>query len=88
MSTAELSHTLQDFAHDLTSGEKNVGDTERILSLVGGGLALMHGLTHPRASSLFWLAIGAGLLLRGSTGHCSVYQALGQNTTEGCRSCS
>jgi len=57
----------------------NVGQNERLLSLVGGGVSLLWGLD--RGNPLC-LALGAGLLYRGLTGHCHMYGALGVNTAE------
>jgi uncharacterized membrane protein len=58
---------------------QNVGEWERWLSAAAGlglvGLGLRHG-------SLLRLLAGAGLLYRGMTGHCSMYQALGIDTAD------
>jgi uncharacterized membrane protein len=59
----------------------NVGEVERLLSLAGGGLLALVGLS--RANSLAGLgmaALGGGLLYRGLSGHCPVYGALGKCT--------
>lgn len=57
----------------------NVGDTERLLSMFGAGVFATCGLLR---GSLTFMALGAGLAYRGFTGHCHVYEALGQNTAE------
>src|SRR5688500_17170789 len=62
--------------------EKNVGDTERIFSLaLGAGLGLA-GLSQGRVRGLALIALGAGLIRRGYTGHCGCYSALGINNAE------
>ncbi len=83
----ETLHKLNELTHTENSC-RNVGETERVMSLIGGGLLALHGLTRGRTSGLFWLALGAGLLFRGSTGHCQVYEALDCNTAKGTKSCS
>ncbi|MBC7529887.1 MAG: DUF2892 domain-containing protein [Chthonomonadaceae bacterium] len=66
-----------------SSEEPNVGEQERKLSLLGGGLMILAGLRHLR-SPLGWsaLALGAGLVSRGATGKCAYYSGLGVNTHE------
>lgn len=61
--------------------ETNVGETERWVSVVSGGLLILTGLKHPR-SLTGWsvIALGAGMLHRGLTGHCKVYRALNVNS--------
>ncbi|MDX6614763.1 MAG: hypothetical protein QOD75_3949 [Blastocatellia bacterium] len=58
----------------------NVGDLERVASLVAGGALAVFGLS--RRSTLGWLSVlvGAALAHRGGTGYCHAYQALGVNT--------
>jgi uncharacterized membrane protein len=58
----------------------NVGDTERAISIaVGSGLAV-YGVTRGNLRGLLLSAVGAGLIYRGATGHCSMYAALGFDT--------
>jgi uncharacterized membrane protein len=59
-----------------------VGDTERLLSALGGGALLAFGLSRRSLPGLALAAVGGSLVYRGATGHCSLYQALGVNTTE------
>jgi hypothetical protein len=63
----------------MTTGSEsmNVGESERLLSMYGAGLLTACGLLR---GSMTFLALGAGLAYRGFTGHCHVYEALGQNT--------
>jgi uncharacterized membrane protein len=58
----------------------NVGDTERILSFLGGGALGLFGLSRRSLGGLALAAMGGSLLYRGATGHCSVYQTLDINT--------
>jgi len=65
-----------------TGGHVNVGDTERWMSLLGGGALALLGLSHRSLPGLGLAALGGSLLYRGATGHCSMYQAMGVNTAE------
>ncbi len=65
-----------------TGGHVNVGDTERWLSLLGGGALALLGLSRRSLPGLGLAAVGGSLLYRGATGHCSMYQAMGVNTAE------
>jgi len=57
----------------------NVGDSERWLSLLGGGLLAL--TTVRRSLGTIVLLGGAGALLyRGLTGHCALYQTMGLST--------
>jgi uncharacterized membrane protein len=58
----------------------NVGDTERWLSLAGGTVLGLYGLSRRSPGGLALAAVGGALAYRGATGHCSVYQSLGVNT--------
>lgn len=63
------------------SGPKNVGTTERWLSLLGGAALIMRGMNRPSMlNSLLGLG-GVALVHRGVTGHCLGYAALGLDTT-------
>ena len=57
----------------------NVGDLERWLSLLGGGLLAL--ATGRRSLGTVVLLAGAGALLyRGWTGHCALYQTMSLRT--------
>ena len=58
----------------------NVGDGERTASALGGGALLAAGLERGGLAGLAMMWAGAGLLLRGVTGHCMVNEALGRDT--------
>lgn len=58
----------------------NVGETERWLSMAGGGALAIYGLTRGDVLGLLAAAAGGALVWRGATGHCDVYETLGVNT--------
>lgn len=60
----------------------NVGDTERLVSLIAGGGLALYGLTRGSLSGLALALVGGGLAWRGATGHCPVSARLGRNTAE------
>jgi uncharacterized membrane protein len=61
------------------AGPMNVGDAERWLSLLGGGLLALYMLR--RSLGTVVLLGGAGVLLyRGLKGHCPLYQTMGLST--------
>jgi uncharacterized membrane protein len=64
----------------------NVNEIERWASTIGGGALTVYGVT--RLVQGNWLGavlglVGGCLVYRGTTGHCSMYQALGISTAEG-----
>ncbi len=58
----------------------NVGETERWLSLIGGGVLGVYGLTRGNLLGFGLAALGGALMYRGLTGHCPVYAAVGADT--------
>ncbi len=60
----------------------NVGDTERLLSLLGGAALGLFGLSRRSLGGLALAAIGGSLIYRGATGHCYGYQTLGVSTAD------
>lgn len=80
-SAAGPDSTVARVVHKLPQVRTNVSSGERWLSLAAGGtLAVLAatGKTPALASAL----VGAGLLYRGATGNCAVYQALGVSTSD------
>jgi uncharacterized membrane protein len=58
----------------------NVSETERIASAIAGGALAVLGIARGGWGGWALALAGGGLVLRGATGHCSVYQALGVDT--------
>jgi uncharacterized membrane protein len=71
---------------NLSQSRVNVGSEERTISLLGGGLIALYGLSRGNLSGLLVAGVGAALAYRGFTGHCDMYQALGVSTAEHKRS--
>ncbi|MBC8122684.1 MAG: DUF2892 domain-containing protein [Gemmatimonadaceae bacterium] len=62
--------------------KKNVGDVERISSLIGGGTMVLYGLTRRNLSGVLLALAGGGLIYRGVTGDSKLYGALGIDTSQ------
>jgi Predicted integral membrane protein len=62
--------------------DTNVGEVERWASLIGGSSLVAYGLVRRDLSGVALAALGSGFLLRGATGHCDMYEALGVNTAD------
>jgi uncharacterized membrane protein len=62
------------------AAHKNVGHTERLISLVGGAALAAYGLDRRDLAGGFCAVVGAELIRRGATGHCVVYDALNVST--------
>lgn len=62
------------------SSRRNVGDTERRLSLLGGALSSVAGLRRGGPLGLLLAGIGAMFMYRGGTGHCPLYERVGRST--------
>lgn len=65
-----------------SSASRNVGETERIASAIGGGLLAIAGLSRRSLGGVLLAGVGGALLFRGTTGHCPIFQQLGINTAE------
>ena len=81
----QISQSLKNFAQQCCNSEceQNVGSSERMLSTGLGGVLVASGLLRGRLPGLLLTVAGGALLYRGLSGHCSVYQQLGINTSEG-----
>ena len=79
-------HALAERRAALTSsrprqeGGGNVGETERVLSIIGGGALALYGLTRGSLGGAALALLGGSLVYRGATAHCAMYEALGVNT--------
>src|SRR5688500_2456876 len=58
----------------------NVGRDERLVSAASGAILAMLGAGRRDLLGLLIAGAGAGLVYRGATGHCSMYEALGLST--------
>jgi len=56
---------------------RNISGAERVVSIAGGAALIVGGLTRPSPLRTLLAVGGAALLLRGVTGHCAAYHALG-----------
>ena len=69
----------------LANDRENVGQLERLLSIVTGGALAVYGLRRRGAPGIGIALLGAELVRRGASGHCLMYEAIGVNTTDGPR---
>jgi uncharacterized membrane protein len=60
--------------------QKNLGDTERLISMVGGGLMAGLGISRRTPLGVGIAILGGMLMHRGSTGHCAIYEKLGMSS--------
>lgn len=65
----------------LTDTSRNVGDAERVASTVAGGALVAYGLKQGGLGGALISLLGGGMLVRGTTGHCHVYDAMGVRTS-------
>lgn len=63
-------------------GSPNVGDAERVLSVVGGGALAVAALRRRGMSGAALGALAAELIRRGTTGRCRLYERLGVSTAD------
>jgi len=75
--------TERSLANFLTDTSKNLGPTERVASTVAGGALVAYGLKHGGVGGTLMSILGGGMLVRGATGHCHVYDAMGVDTVDG-----
>ena len=68
---------LMGHGHDV-----NVGELERVLSVMGGGLLTVFGAARGGLTGLGLAVLGGSLLYRGVTGHCEAYHSLGIDTSD------
>jgi len=61
-------------------GRVNVSEGERAVSVAAGSIMAMLGLRHRSIPGMLVAALGGGLIYRGATGHCAMYEALDMNT--------
>jgi uncharacterized membrane protein len=57
-----------------------VGGGERLVSMAAGSILALLGVGRRDLTGLVIAGVGAGLIYRGATGHCSVYESMGIDT--------
>ena len=75
--TESNGHSLTTFLTDKT---QNVNRVERAASAIAGGAMLAYGVKQGGVGGTILSILGGGMLVRGATGHCHVYDALGVDT--------
>jgi hypothetical protein len=75
-----ITHPMDLATRSSGSSYANIGDIERIITMLGGGMLVFYGLWRRSAVGVVLGLIGGALLYRGGSGHCMIYQALGINT--------
>ena len=70
------------FTDILTNTDRNLSQTERLVSLTAGGALLTYGVIRRDTKGIALAIIGGILAVRGATGHCQVYDAFGIDTTD------
>ncbi len=65
-----------------TGNDKNVGNSDRLISAIGGGILLIWGLTRKSWLAKFAAITGGTMLLKSATGKSMMYKSFGINTKE------
>jgi uncharacterized membrane protein len=76
--TETQQNSLTNFVTDTAT---HVNSVERAVSADAGGAILAYALKHGGLVVTLLSILGGGMLFRGATGHCHVYDALGVDTT-------
>ncbi len=58
----------------------NVGEHERLASMIGGGMLAAFGLSRRTPLGVGLALLGGMLVHRGTTGRCNLYEKMGVNT--------
>ena len=74
--------TRQEQSPHFMSAHVNVGQIERLASVITGGALGLYGVARRSLAGAALAAIGGSLVYRGLTGHCPVYGALGFDTND------
>ena len=80
MSKEAVTDELDTMSHDDNCGA-NINEKERLISLAGGSLLALYGLSRRSWGGVGLALAGAALLHRGLTHHCKLYAALGIDTS-------
>jgi uncharacterized membrane protein len=62
--------------------EKNVGNGERLFSVLGGCVMVVSGLRRRNLRGAVSILMGGASIYRGASGHCSLYAALDISTCD------
>ncbi|HEX3035278.1 MAG TPA: SRPBCC family protein [Thermodesulfobacteriota bacterium] len=62
-------------------GNENINEVERWASIIGGGALTLYALKQRSRGSILLALLGGGLIQRGATGHCYMYETLGVRTS-------
>jgi len=81
--TAEAIRRREESGGLAQDAKVNVGDTERLISGLGGATLLAYGLSRGTLGGAALAILGGSLLYRGVTGYCGMYEALGVDTSSG-----
>lgn len=68
--------------HEQEQPQVNVGPSERAVSVAAGSILAMLGVSRRSIPGLVIAGVGAAIVQRGLTGHCSVYSKLGVDTAQ------
>jgi uncharacterized membrane protein len=82
MEESALNKPIKSIVDAVTSGNVNVGEKERWLSILGGGALVLYGLKKKSWPSLALALAGGAFVYRGVTGHCPAYQALKMSSSD------
>lgn len=80
--TLDSGRAMHGTAAEDGGGHVNVGQAERVASVVGGGLLAIVGMRRGGLAGAALGLAGAALAQRGATGHCRVYDAIGVSTDD------
>ena len=69
-------------ARDTLGVTRNVGETERWASMIGGALTALYGLRRGDGAGALLAVAGGALLARGAMGYCPVYDSLGMDSSD------
>jgi len=78
-----MENTNKSLTDILTNTQTNVNPVERFISATTGGALLAYGMRQGGAFGVLLSILGGGIALRGVTGHCQIYDAMGVDTNKG-----
>ncbi len=78
----ELNTPQSPTRHRHAEDYRNVGDSDRKISLAAGAGSLLYGLKRGGLSGLALSAVGGVLMYRGASGHCGMLASMGRSTVK------